>query len=47
MEQRLFLNLNSIFQTSDFCKFLCADAGLLFLGHGDLAFLEAILFLSD
>ena len=28
-------------------KFLCADAGLLFLGHGDLAFLEAILFLSD
>lgn len=28
-------------------KFLCADVGLLFLGHGDLAFLEAIFFLRD
>lgn len=41
------LNLNLIFQTSNSCEFLCADAGLLFLGHGDLAFGKAILFLSD
>lgn len=28
-------------------KFLCADVGLPFLGHGDLALLEAIFFLCD
>lgn len=42
-----FLNLNLIFQTPTSCKLLYADAELLILGHSDLAFLEAIVFLSD
>lgn len=48
LEQRLsFWIWIWFFRLPTSCKFLCADAGLLFLGHSDLAFLEAILFLSD
>lgn len=48
LDQRLsFLFWIWFFRLPTSCKFLCADARLLFLGHGDLALLEAILFLSD
>lgn len=42
-----FLNLNLISRPPDPSKFFCADAGLPFLGHCNLDFLDAILFPND